>query len=62
MDSLPPSQSPTLRNMLIVSFRNYATGQWVTRTYDRSNRPPAVSALFEVTVAPIEPSEKAVPD
>jgi len=55
MDSLPPSQSPTLRDMIIVSFRDYTTGQWMTRTYDRFNRPAAVSTLFAVTGAPIEP-------
>jgi hypothetical protein len=55
MDSLPPSQSPALSNLLIVSFRDYSTGQWITRKYDRFNRPPAVSALFELTGAPIVP-------
>jgi hypothetical protein len=55
LDVLPPSQSPTLPNLLIVSFRDYSSGQWATRTYDRTNRPPAVSALFAVTGAPIKP-------
>lgn len=57
MDSLPPSQSPPLRDLLIVSYRDYSDGQWITRTYDRTNRPPAVSALFTVTDAPIEPAD-----
>jgi hypothetical protein len=61
MDSLPPSQSPVLRDLLIVSYRDYATGQWATRTYDRTARPSAVSALFTVTGAPIEPADNPVP-
>jgi hypothetical protein len=61
MDSLPPSQSPAMRDLLIVSFRDYASGQWMTRTYDRTARPPGVSALFAVTGAPIEPAENAGP-
>ena len=52
---LPASQSPPLPDLLIVSFRSYSTGEWTTRTYDRMHRPAAVSDLFAITGAPIDP-------
>lgn len=51
--NLPPSQQPRLENMVIVSFRK--NGIWETRLYDRMNRPPALSTIFETTGAPIIP-------
>ena len=50
---LPPSQQPKLENMVIVSFRK--DGVWETRLYDRTNRPPALSTIFEMANAPIVP-------
>ncbi|MDB5297464.1 MAG: hypothetical protein JWO31_3447 [Phycisphaerales bacterium] len=50
---LPPTQRPVLANMLIISYR--LNGLWQTRLYDRTNRPPAASTIFEVTGAPIVP-------
>jgi len=60
MNALPPSQSPTLRDLLIVSYRDYSSGQWITRTYDRFNRPRAISDLFSVTGAPIDPNSGTI--
>jgi hypothetical protein len=54
IDRLPGSQSPPPENLLIVSFRR--SGQWVTRTYDRTNPPPPAAELFAVTGAPIQPN------
>lgn len=57
LDALPPSQSAPLEDLLVVSFRQGGRqgGPWVTRFYDRTRRPPAVSDLFSVTGAPIDP-------
>lgn len=55
---LPPSQRPTLDNLLIVSFRQATDGAWVTRTYDRTDPPPAVVDLFLLTNAPLQPDPR----
>jgi hypothetical protein len=52
LSRLPPSQSPSLENLLVVSFRS-ATG-WATRTYDRSALPAEVAELFAITGAPLD--------
>jgi hypothetical protein len=62
LETLPPSRSSNLRNLLIVSFRDYASGEWVTRTYDRTHRPGPVSGLFSTTGAPIEPPDEGTID
>jgi hypothetical protein len=55
LEQLPPSEPPEAReNLLIVSHRD-AAGRWVTRLYDRMRRPEAVSNLFVITGAPIQP-------
>jgi hypothetical protein len=55
LEQLPPSEPPEAReNLLIVSHRD-AGGRWVTRLFDRTRRPEAVSNLFAITAAPIEP-------
>jgi hypothetical protein len=57
LEQLPPSEPPEAReNLLIVSHRD-AGGRWVTRLYDRTRRPEAVSNLFAITGAPIEPEQ-----
>jgi len=53
---LPPSQSPRLEDLLIVSFLR--DGRWITRTYDRTAPPPAAAELFAVTGAPIQPAPR----
>jgi hypothetical protein len=53
LTTLPPSTTPPLANLLIVSFRQ--GGQWQTRLYDRTSRPPGASTVFELTNAPIVP-------
>lgn len=53
LQHLPPSGKPPLENMVIVSFRK--NGVWETRLYDRMNRPPALSTLYETANAPIVP-------
>lgn len=50
---LPPGGKPPLENMVIVSFRK--NGVWETRLYDRTNRPPALSTIYETANAPIVP-------
>jgi hypothetical protein len=55
LEHLPPSEPPEAReNLLIVSYRD-AGGRWVTRLYDRTRRPEAVSNLFAIMRAPIQP-------
>ena len=46
--ALPASQQPSLQNLLVVSNRT-PTGQWVTRTYNRTAPPAAVAELFTIT-------------
>lgn len=53
ISELPPSGKPSLENMLIVSFKK--DGVWETRLYDRTQRPPALSTIFETTNSPIIP-------
>jgi hypothetical protein len=52
--ALPASQQPPLPNLLVVSFRT-PTGQWLTRTYDRTAPPGPVVELFTITSAPLQP-------
>jgi hypothetical protein len=52
--ALPASHQPALSNLLVVSFRS-PTGQWLTRTYDRTAPPAPVAELFTITAAPLQP-------
>ena len=52
--ALPASQHPPLANLLVVSFRS-PSGQWLTRTYDRTAPPVGVAELFTITGAPLQP-------
>jgi hypothetical protein len=51
---LPASQQPPLQNLLVVSYRT-PTGQWLTRTYDRTAPPRPVAELFTIAGAPLQP-------
>ena len=51
---LPSTTRPPTDRMVIISFRD-PSGGWDTRVYDRTARPPAVDALYELTGAPIDP-------
>ena len=52
--ALPASQQPPLQNLLVLSYRT-PTGQWLTRTYDRTAPPAPVAELFTITAAPLQP-------
>jgi hypothetical protein len=52
--ALPASQQPSLQNLLVLSYRT-PTGQWLTRTYDRTAPPRPVAELFTITGAPLQP-------